>query len=68
MDALKFLEECARMCGSFDECFSCPAHGKNCYITSVLDSRNKKQLVAIVEEWSAEHPINTRQKLSKRRN
>lgn len=61
MDALKFLEECARMCGSVKECSSCPAHGTNCYITGVLDSRNKEQLVSIVEKWSAEHPAKTRQ-------
>ena len=61
MDALKFLEECARMCNSVKECSSCPAHGKNCYITSVLDSRNKEQLVLAVEKWSAENPKKTRQ-------
>lgn len=61
MDALKFLEECARMCNSIKECSSCPAYGKNCYITSVLDSRDKEPLVLAVEKWSKEHPIKTRQ-------
>ena len=62
MDALKFLEECARMCDSFEECSSCPAQGQNsCYITGVLDSRNKEQLVAIVEKWAKENPVEPRQ-------
>lgn len=68
MDVAKFIEERNRMCKSFDgECKGCPAFnvcedGLCCAVgqESTLDATAQ---IAIVEEWSATHPINTRQSL-----
>ena len=66
MDAVKFIKERDRMCKSFDAgCTGCPASNacKNelcCAFDqgSTLDATDQ---VAIVEKWSAAHPIKTRQ-------
>lgn len=65
MDAVKFIEERKRMCESFGErCTECPGfdefEGTLCLVDreSTLDATAQ---VAIVEEWSAEHPRKTRQ-------
>lgn len=62
MDAVKFIEECNRMCMSFcGGCEGCPAHdGTSCAFDydSTLEAAAQ---IAIVEEWSAAHPRKTRQ-------
>lgn len=61
MDAVKFIEERTRMCESFgDRCTGCPASNGGCAVSqeSTLDATAQ---IAIVEEWSAEHPRKTRQ-------
>ena len=63
MDAVKFVKERNRMCKSFgDRCTGCPASTAYGYCTvdraSALDATDQ---VALVEEWSAAHPRNTRQ-------
>lgn len=58
MNAVKFVRERNRMCKSFGTgCGSCPAkkHG-NC-IATLWD----EEIVPIVEKWSKENPIKTRQ-------
>lgn len=61
MDAVKFIEERNRMCKSFgNRCTGCPASNGGCAVgqESTLDAMAQ---VALVEEWSAEHPRKTRQ-------
>lgn len=55
MDAIRFIRERNRMCHTFESCEGCPAF--NSYNSN---SWNEK-LVAIVEQWSKEHPRKTRQ-------
>lgn len=64
MDAVKYLKGLKRMCSSF---------GNNCKGCGIDELRNElegcssiikrctEELVAIVEKWSAEHPVKTRQ-------
>lgn len=62
MDALEFLRERKRMCKSFgDYCDGCPLNGKPCTISAGLDDGDCKRIIAIVEQWSKEHPRKTRQ-------
>ena len=67
MDAVKFIEERNRMCKSFgDRCTGCPASDACgcCAVDQAVDQASTldaKAQVAIVEEWSAAHPIKTRQ-------
>lgn len=67
MDAVKFIEERNRMCKSFgDRCTGCPASNAcndnpcGCEVgqESTLDATAQ---IAIVEEWSKDHPRKTRQ-------
>nr|DAU67436.1 MAG TPA: hypothetical protein [Caudoviricetes sp.] len=64
MDAVKFLEERARMCGKL-YCYECPLyrHNKqdNTMECNILSADNVAQSVAVVEKWSKEHPRKTRQ-------
>ena len=64
MDAVKFLKELERMCDGFDvNCDGCPiydirkAKGDSCLKNL---KRMPEECVAIVEKWSAEHPVKTR--------
>lgn len=63
MDAVKFLKEKERMCREHD-CFDCPLGKKNnerglgC---PALENQYPETAIAIVEQWSREHPIKTRQ-------
>ena len=63
MDAVKFLQEYERMCKSYGQyCDKCGINkmrnGDGC--TSVINA-HPEEAVAIVENWSAEHPVKTRQ-------
>ena len=64
MDAVKFLKEKKRMCGKYINCDDCPMnpennkHGIGC---SHLEEEYPEETVDIVEKWSAEHPVKTRQ-------
>ena len=57
MDAIKFLEERARMCGH--GCKNCHAYGDECDIYK--PDCDFESLVKAVEAWAAEHPKKTRQ-------
>lgn len=57
MDAVKFLEERARMCGH--GCKNCPAYGDECDIYK--PNCDYESLVEAVEAWAAKHPRKTRQ-------
>lgn len=62
MDAVKFIKERNRMCDSFLNCHGCPLektedcldNGIGCIVGDEI-----KQIVEIVEKWSAEHPQKT---------
>lgn len=64
MDAVKFLQERARMCNSFSpDCEGCRVDEakpvmSECYRWMF---KNHERAVKIVEEWSAAHPRKTRQ-------
>ena len=64
MDAVKFLQERARMCNSFSpDCEGCrvdeakPVMSECC----LWMFENPERAIKIVEEWSAAHPRKTRQ-------
>lgn len=54
MDAIKYIEEKERMCGTFRNCDGCPIW-KSCDPTA----EDAKDVVAAVEKWSREHPVMT---------
>ena len=66
MDAVKYWEEAYRMCNSIENCKECPLNDLNvvfpCKSTrssgEICDPEN---VVGVVEQWAAEHPIKTRQ-------
>lgn len=62
MNAVEFLKEERRMCESYGEnCVKCPfCDTRRCTILLEADEELEKT-VAIVEQWSKGHPINTRQ-------
>lgn len=62
MDAVKFVKEWKRMCRSSKTCLSCSI-GKSAGVSTVCSNVIKEEpekYVAIVEKWSAEHPMETR--------
>lgn len=54
MDAVRYIEERARMCKEYDYC-------KGCQINKARENTtwHPKDAVAIVEKWSEEHPQKT---------
>ena len=61
MDALEFLRERRRMCNSYKDCEGCPFDDSKCSINALLYDDEYDRSVAIVEQWSKEHPRKTRQ-------
>lgn len=64
MDAVEFLKKKERMCSKCGACSRCPVDIKNngFYMDCEdLAIENPEEFVAIVERWSAEHPVKTRQ-------
>nr|DAN91633.1 MAG TPA: hypothetical protein [Caudoviricetes sp.] len=57
MDVVEFFSECRRMCKSSSDCTKCQYHGDRC--DNAIDLFEKT--VAVVEQWSKEHPRKTRQ-------
>lgn len=62
MDALKFIEERNRMCGYYKKgcesgCCDCPVFDIMCSSVQFVTS----EYIAVVEQWSKEHPRKTRQ-------
>ena len=58
MDAVKYLKEIARMCAEYALCNGCPAGRGVC---KTMEEQEPEKIVAIVEEWAKEHPVETRQ-------
>ena len=64
MDAVEFLKEQERMCGSFESCLECPCDDQNNGFNMScgrLKEEKPEAFVAIIEKWSKEHPVKTRQ-------
>ena len=61
MDALEFLVEQKRMCGSYKGCVGCPFEKSHCVISHVTADEDYERIIATVEQWSKEHPRKTRQ-------
>lgn len=65
MDAIKFIHERNRMCATYTpkRCKGCPAdnYGERDTTCIMIDKIDAKRLVPIVEKWSSEHPLKTRQ-------
>lgn len=62
MEALEFLKERKRMCRFFGgSCKGCPCENVRCEINAHVSDDDYKRVVATVEEWSAAHPLKTRQ-------
>lgn len=58
MDAIKFLKERRRMCKSYEGCKECALNGTACGGFLTIDA---ERVVSCVKEWSAAHPLKTRQ-------
>ena len=54
---MEFFSEHRRMCKSSSDCTKCEYHGDRCNNAIELLEKN----VAVVEQWSKEHPRKTRQ-------
>ena len=64
MDAVEFLKERKRMCDKYEGCDGCPMSNTNNRYEIPCGSLNDKypeEAVFIVEKWSVEHPVKTRQ-------
>ena len=69
MDAVEFLKEEDRMCDKYKcssdhTCSDCPCHSKRNGTNKICISLRKTspaKYVEIVEKWSADHPVKTRQ-------
>ena len=61
MDALEFLVERNRLCGSYKGCVGCPFGAAECVVRDMTSEHTCKRIVAAVERWSKEHPRKTRQ-------
>lgn len=57
MDVTEFFSEFRRMCKSSSDCAKCQYHGDKCDNAIELFEKT----VAVVEQWSREHPCKTRQ-------
>ena len=61
MDAVKFIKEKNRMCNSYSKCIGCPVDCDTKTDCEYYLTVNPEQYVKIVEKWSSEHPVKTRQ-------
>lgn len=64
MEAIKFLEEAKRMCGSHDVCEACPMFIDESYCAVDIELKpipqELKRIVEAVQQWSDKHPKATR--------
>ena len=65
MDAVEFLKKQYRMCEALnshcEECGLSYVNNKTDHVCGDFIKRHPEEAVAIVEKWSKEHPIKTRQ-------
>lgn len=62
MDAIEFIKERQRLCQTYVCCFECPANNDNdgCKFSTITGYDATEQ-IRLLEEWSAAHPLKTRQ-------
>lgn len=63
MDAIEFIKERQRLCQTYVDCFKCPAYNSNtggCNFNTASGYDATEQ-IRLLEEWSAAHPLRTRQ-------
>lgn len=58
MDAVKYLREISRMCTKYEICEGCPIGHEG---RKIMEVQEPEKIVAIVEKWAKEHPVETRQ-------
>lgn len=61
MDAVKFIEERKRLCGTHVICKDCPANGNQGCIFNLNGGADADEQVNLLEEWVAAHSRKTRQ-------
>ena len=61
MDAVKFVEERKRLCGTYEICKDCPANRNPGCLFNLNYGDDADEQVSFLEEWSAAHPRKTRQ-------
>ena len=61
MDAVKFIDEHKRLCGTYEMCKDCPANGNPGCMFNLYYGADADKQVNFLEEWSAAHPRKTRQ-------
>ena len=61
MDAVEFLVERKRLCGSYKGCVGCPFGAAECVVRDMTSEHTCERIVTAVEQWSKEHPRKTRQ-------
>lgn len=64
MDAVEFLKERKRLCEVYfekAECKECPLENMGCWTADFCADDSCEKVIAIVEQWSKEHPRKTRQ-------
>lgn len=61
MDAVKFIEERKRLCGTYEICKDCPANGNPGCMFNLNYGADADEQVNFLEAWSAAHPHKTRQ-------
>ena len=61
MDAVQFIEERKRLCGTHDICKDCPANGNPGCMFNLNGGADADEQVNFLEEWVAAHPRKTRQ-------
>ena len=61
MDAVRFVEDFGYICSHYD-CQECPLYNERCDLVGT-SQKDAEKIVAIVEQWSKEHPpMTNRQK------
>lgn len=60
MDAIEFINKMVRMCAKYPKCEGCPVAVQN-DSEDCMAKVPAKQMVTIVEQWSKENPVKTRQ-------
>lgn len=60
MDAVEFVNKMNRMCLKYPDCVGCPIETEN-KDEDCMSKVSAEQMVDIVNKWTSEHPIKTRQ-------
>ena len=61
MDAVKFIKEKKRMCNSYSQCSECSVGPMSKIDCDAYLNSNVEEVVSIVEKWSSENRVRTRQ-------